>query len=99
MEDDWRNAQDRNTRVAYGEFLACNPDSAHVADAKRRMEDPEYAFLRTCETDTVRTWEGFADSHPATPYSALAVARIQYLEATRRSPPVEGSLVDDHAAT
>jgi len=82
MESDWRKAQDRNTRLGYGEFLACRPDSPQAADAKRRMQDPEYAFLQTCSIASKQAFEGFAGDYANHPLAAVARHRILFLDET-----------------
>lgn len=79
---DWEKAQDKNTRVGYEEFLNRHPDAPQAIDAKRRLYDPEHAFLKTCAIASKKAFEGFASDYSNHPLAAVARQRIAFLAET-----------------
>ena len=82
IDRDWGKAQNENTRFAYETFLTTHPGAPQASDVKRRMQNPEYAFLRTCSIASKKAFEGFASDYSNHPLAMIARQRISFLNET-----------------
>lgn len=83
MQDRWSLVVNQNTRSNYENFIKEYPDSEMAKEAKKRLEDPDYAFMATCQIGTKEAFEGFVNSYPASNYVPTAKAYIEFLKETR----------------
>lgn len=79
MTDDWRFMQRDNSRKSYEEFVRKYPVSDLAREAKRRIDDADYAFVRTCQIGTKEAFQGFIASHPTSDYVAIAKSAVERL--------------------
>jgi len=80
----WAGAEATNTKESYGVYVARYPgDSVTVREAKRRIEDPDYAFFITCRLGTLPAFLGYARSHASADFGPLARARVAWMTETR----------------
>lgn len=80
----WPSVIYQNTRTGYEQFVRQYPGTAEANEAKRRFEDPDYAFLATCRIpgDRQRAFEGFLASHPSSDYAPVSRAYLEFLKET-----------------
>ncbi len=79
----WFSITDRNTQEGYEDFIRAYPDSEEASEAKKRIGNPDYAFLATCGIGTQKAFEGFLTSYPLSDYSLVARAYVEFLQETR----------------
>lgn len=82
-QDRWNSVVFRNTRESYAGFIKTCPDSELAKEAKKRIEDPDYAFMTTCQIGTKEAFEGFVSSYPSSQYEPTAKSYIEYLRETK----------------
>jgi hypothetical protein len=83
MQDRWSLVVNQNTRSNYENFIKEYPDSEQAKEAKKRIEDPDYAFMTTCQIGTKEAFEGFVNSYPSSEYTPTAKSYVEYLKETK----------------
>lgn len=83
MQDRWSLVVNQNTRNNYENFIKEYPDSEMAKEAKKRIEDPDYAFMTTCQIGTKEAFDGFVNSYPSSEYAPTAKSYIEYLRETK----------------
>lgn len=79
----WLSVANENTREAYERFIEKYPNAEEAQEARKRIGDPDYAFLATCRIGTHKAFEGFLGSYPSTSYGSAARAYLEFLKETR----------------
>jgi hypothetical protein len=79
----WLSVADQNTRESYEKFVKEYPDNENADEARKRIEDQDYAFLVTCRIGTQKAFEGFLASYPLSDYAPIAGAYVEFLRETR----------------
>ena len=83
-QSSWTCVEEKNTVVAYKEFIKQYPNSEFTKEAEKRItESDDEAFARTCRFGFVQAFKGFVESRPTSNYARLANARIEFLTATK----------------
>lgn len=79
----WGTANIQNTRDGYEKFIQAYPNSEFTAEAKKRAEDPEYAFLATCTMGTPQTIAGYVSSYPSSRFVPLFNDYVEFIKETK----------------
>lgn len=74
---DWRRAQALNTGEAYRSFVAANPGSGRVSEARQRAEALDWASAQ--RADTPEAYGTYVGAHPDGAHAAAARARAEEL--------------------
>lgn len=83
-QDRWNSVVSRNTRQGYERFIKACPSGELAKEAKKRVEDPDYAFMTTCQIGTKEAFDGFVLSYPLSEYTPNAKFYIEYIKETKR---------------
>ena len=79
----WLSVAEQNTQEGYEQFIKEYPDSEEAGEAKKRIEDPDYAFLVTCRIGTQKAFEGFLVSYPSSDYAPIGSSYLEFLRETK----------------
>ncbi|MFH1050409.1 MAG: peptidylprolyl isomerase [bacterium] len=82
MNTIWMNTERENTQESYKAFVEQYPDCELAKEAKKRIDDVDYAFFTTCQLGTIESFRGFATSHPSSYYIPIVNSRIEFLSET-----------------
>lgn len=83
VQNRWSIVTSQNTREGYQRFIQEYPESEEAREARKRIEDLEYAFLATCRIGTQKAFEGFLTSYPPSHYASIARAYVEFLKETK----------------
>lgn len=83
VQDRWSLVVNQNTKHSYEGFVKTYPDSEQAKEAKKRLEDPDYAFMTTCQIGTKEAFDGFVNSYPSSNYVPISKAYIEFLKETK----------------
>lgn len=83
MQDRWGSVVFKNTRESYEGFIKEYPDNELAKEAKKRIEDPDYAFMVTCQIGAKEAFDGFASSYPSSEYAPAARSYFEFLKETK----------------
>ena len=75
----YNEAISKNTPQAYKQFAKEYPNSPLSADFVKRTNDPDYAFIATCQIGTKKAFKEFINSYPSSVYVPISKVRIKYL--------------------
>jgi len=79
IEAHWDATLRKNTTRAHQEFIKKYPGSPQAVEARRWIEDPDFAFLITCCLGSKASLGGFIASHPESDWITLAKQYLQCL--------------------
>jgi len=85
MHGRWSSATTQNTRYNYEKFIKAYPNSEFVKEARKRIDDPDYAFLTTCQIGTRKALDGYLISYPFSDYASMVSAYAEFLKETKRN--------------
>lgn len=81
----WSSATMQNTRYGYEKFIEAYPNSEFAEEARKRIDDPDYAFLTTCRIGTEKALEGYLSSYPSSDYTSMVSAYADFLKETKQN--------------
>lgn len=93
----WNTALEVNTTEAFTHFLEKYPDSIHVAEAKKRIDDlinaeEEAAYQHACSLDTVVAYFDFLEKYPDGKHADAANQAMKKLEMQEQRRNAEKAL-------